>query len=112
MKASPTYRIYPNNSTSIRLLPAVFVLLVLLLGYNSWTTSQDIVFSVEYGEVVDSVEEEDEDKNYDLEILQNDDFCHPLAYFVLTHVDEVNANFSSIPLGLDFGIAPLLPPEV
>ena len=111
MKASPTYRIYPKNSTSSRLLPAVFVLLVLLLGYNSWATSQDIVFTVECVEVVDSVEEE-EDKDYDLEILQDDDFCHPLAYFVLVQVDEVNANFSFISPGLDFRIAPLLPPEV
>lgn len=112
MKASPTYRTYPKNSTGSRLLPAVFVLLVLLLGYNSWATSQDIVFAVECVEVVDSVEEEDEDKDCDLEILQDDDFCHPLAYFVLAQVDEVNANFSSIPPELDFRIAPLLPPEV
>lgn len=112
MKASPKYRIYPKNSTSSRLLPAVFVLLVLLLVYNSWATSQDIVFAVECVEFVDSVEEEDEDKDYDLEILQDDDFCHPLAYFVLAQVDEVNVNFSSIPLGFDFRIAPLLPPEV
>ena len=109
MKASPTY---PKNSTNSRLSPVVFVLLVLLLGYNSWTTSQDIILAVEYVEVVDSLEEDDEDKDYDLEILQDDNFCHPLAYFVLVQFDEVNANFSSIPLGFDFRIAPLLPPEV
>ena len=112
MKASPTYRIYPKSRTSSRLLPAIFVLLVLLLGYNSWATSQDIVFAVECVEVVDSLEENEEDKNCDLELQQDDDFCHPLAYFVLSSSDEGNSTYSFLPLGVDYRIIPLLPPEV
>jgi|GEM_PF-5918414 len=111
MDTLPTYRNTLRTYNSNHLLRTLFLLLVMLLSYNTWASSQDVVIGHEYIEVVDSLEETDENKECELEVQQDDDFYHPLSYCYLEGSDINSTTYASPPLSLNYRTIPLLPPE-
>jgi hypothetical protein len=98
---------------SSHLLRAIFVLLVMLLSFNSWASSQDIVSEIEWVEIVDSLEleETDEKEEYDLLVQSDDDCSNFITGLTESDTNQGNPIYRTPPRSFDYSTIPLPPPE-
>lgn len=113
MRSLLTPKITLNRFESSYLLRAIFLVLVLLLSFNSWAGSQDIVSGIEWVEIADSLEleETDEKKEYDLLTQSDDDFSHFAKGLIEEDTNQVNLIYRTPPRSFDYSTIPLPPPE-
>lgn len=96
------------------LLRAIFLVLVLLLSFNSWASSQDLLIAeIEWVEVADSLEleETDEKEDYNPVIQSDDDFSHFITGQIESDTNQGNPIFRTPPRSFDYTTIPLPPPE-
>lgn len=112
MKPTLTYQLSNRSDKKTVILRSLFVLLIGIVAFDCWTSTQELAISSDMIEIVDNVEELENKKNTSSDIEKDDDVIPQFSFKSLHSFQSSSISYTSLPLGFHYCKVPLLPPEL